>query len=326
MRLPRFFAATLLIAALAVPLEQGEAANPTMAVSPAATSFAEDVNSPGSGWTFGTGAAWFPAVWSDNAAYTYTSCVRVSAANANGNSSWSAEYTTSPSTSLHVGLAVAGTASCGTPAAAGTDIGNSSFTTLNQTGNATAYYYVVVQPTVAVSSTVTISLTFKVQSTAATLAITMSPGNAIAVTITPSSAGLLEDVTLSAGNNSGWAFAAGKPWIPGTTWNDNSAYTYGTGAAGCFTVSVRTSVQNWNLSAFYTTSPTPSKPINVALAQAGTGSTCNAPAAAGTVIGSSPATVLANQGGTQTVDYYVVVQPALAVTSNVAVTMTFTAQ
>jgi hypothetical protein len=92
-------------------------------------------------------------------------------------------------------------------------------------------------------------------------------------------------------------------------------------------VKVTTSVQGWSLKTYFTTSPSTS--LGVALAQAGTGATCNTPGSAGISISSnsaSPTTVLSSQNGTQTVNYYVVAQPTVAVTQSVTVTTNFTAQ
>src|SRR5579859_1781630 len=157
-RIRRLSTLTFLAAALATVPAQVEAAV-SLTISPASTSFSEDVSTPGSGWTFNTRATWFPAGWSN--AYTYTGCVQVVASGASGGSSWQAYYGTNPSTSVNVALAYAGASTCGSPSSAGTSIsGNSSSpTTLGQSGNATAYYYVVVQPTVAVSTNVTITVT-----------------------------------------------------------------------------------------------------------------------------------------------------------------------
>ncbi|HLW46784.1 MAG TPA: hypothetical protein VKW09_03360 [bacterium] len=316
----------LLAAALAGLLQPAEAAD-NITVTPATVSAAEDVYAPGAGWTFDTAASWFPAGW--NSAYTYhTSGCATVGITGGGGTPWSltAYYTTNPATAVNVAVAQAGVGACGTPAGPGTPLSanSGSPTTLltNQSGNQTTDYFVVVQPTIALTAPTTITITFTVAGksvNSATLAMTMSPGNAFAVTLTPSATSFAEDVTTP---GPGWAFTTGASWLPGG-WN--SAYTYYTG--GCVAVQVKTSVQGWNLTAYYTTSPSTS--INLAVAQAGTGGTCGTPAGSGTPVSAnsgSPTTLLTAQNGTQTVNYYIVTQPAVAVTSNVTVTTTFTSQ
>lgn len=315
----------LITAALAAPLPPAEAAV-SLTIQPPTLSVAEDVLTPGSGWTFDTTATWFPAGW--NSAYTYhtNGCVTAGVTRS-GNGLWSlsAYYTTSPATPVNVALAQAGTNACGTPATAGTALSanSGSPTTLTSgRGSTTLDYYLIVQPTVAVTAPVTVTLTFTASgggSATATLTVTLSPGNAFAVTITPSTTSFAESVTTP---GPGWSFNNGALWFP-TGWN--SAYTYFT--AGCVSVQVRTSVQGWKLTAYYTTSP--STAINLSVAQAGTGGTCNTPGGPGTPVSASsgsPTTLLTAQNGTQTINYYIVTQPTLTLTSNVTVTTTFTSQ
>jgi hypothetical protein len=315
----------LIVAVLGALVPRAQAAN-VITILPPTLSFAEDVAAPGSGWTFDTAAAWFPAGW--NGAYTYhtNGCVAAQVTTT-GNASWTmtASYTTSPATSVNVAVAQAGTGACGTPASAGTPLSaNSGSPTTLATGRAslTLDFYVVVQPTVAVTAPVAITITFAVSgnpvSTGA-LAITLSPGNAFAVTVTPSATSFAQDVTTP---GAGWTFNTSAPWLP-AGWN--GAYTYGAG--GCVAVQVQTSVQGWNLTAYYTT--TPSTAINVAVAQAGTGSTCTTPGGAGTPVSTnsgSPTTLVAGQSGTQTINFYIIAQPTTALTSNVTITTTFTSQ
>ena len=316
----------LVAAAVAALLPPAEAAT-SLTVNPSTLSMAEDVLAPGSGWTFDPTAAWFPAGW--NSAYTYRTngCVTAQVTRTS-NRLWSlaAYYTTSPAASVNVALAQAGTNVCGTPVSAGTAVSaNSGSPTALTSGHGTTTldYYLIVQPTVAVTAPVTVTVTFALTGTrrtrVATLAITLNPGNAFAVTITPSATSFAENVTTP---GPGWSFNNGALWFP-TGWN--SAYTYFT--AGCVSVQVRTSVQGWKLTAYYTTSP--STAINLSVAQAGTGATCNTPGGAGTPVSASsvsPTTLLTAQNGTQTVNYYIVTQPTLTLTSNVTVTTTFTGQ
>lgn len=309
-------------AALAALLPPAEAAA-TLTVQPSTLSAAEDILAPGSGWTFDATAGWFPAGW--NSAYTYhtNGCVAAGVTR-HGNGLWSltAQYTASPATSVNVALAQAGTNVCGTPASPGTPLSANPTAVGSAHGSTTLDYYLIVQPTVAVTAPVTVTITFALSGSGgatAALAITLSPGNAFAVTITPSATSFAEDVTTP---GPGWTFNNGASWFP-TGWN--SAYTYYTG--GCVAVQVKTSVQRWNLTAYYTTSP--STAINLAVAQAGTGATCNTPGSAGTRVSAnsgSPTTLLTAQNGTQTINYYIVTQPTLTLTSNVTVTTTFMSQ
>ena len=313
----------LIVAALAGLLSPAEAAA-SVTVTPSSASFAEDVTTPGAGWTFDSTATWFPAGW--NSAYTdhTAGCVAVAVSGVAKGWSLTAYYATSPATAMNVAVADAGTGACGTPAAAGTPLsanGGSPTTLLSNVQNhgQTEDYYVTVQPTVAVTANVTITITFAASGASNTLTLTMSPGNAFAVSVTPPSSAFAEDVTAP---GAGWTFDTAATWFP-AGWS--SAYTYHTG--GCVAVQVKTSVQGWNLTAYYSTSPSTS--ISVAVAQAGTGGTCNVPAGTGTPVSAnsgSPTTLLSGQNGTQTVNYYIVTQPAVAVTSNVAVTTTFTSQ
>jgi hypothetical protein len=320
----RLFALALLIAALAGLLSPAEAAV-SVTVTPSSTTFSEDVTTPGTGWTFDSAASWFPAGW--NSAYTYhtSGCVAVAVSGVSKGWSLNAYYTTSPSTPVNAAVAQAGTGStCSTPGSAGTPLSasSSSATALLsnvQNSGQTTNYYVTVQPTVAVTTSVTVTITFTASGVSKTLGITMSPGNAFAVTVTPSATSFSEDVTAP---GAGWTFNTSALWFP-AGWS--SGYTYQT--SGCLAVKVTTSVQGWKLTAYYTTSPSTS--INVALAHAGTGSTCSAPGSAGTSISASsgsPTTLVSGQNGTQTINYYIVVQPAIAITSNVAITTTLASQ
>lgn len=320
----RLYALALLTAALVGFLSPAEGAM-SMTVTPSSIAFSEDVTTPGTGWTFDTAASWFPAGW--NSAYTYhtSGCAAVAVSGVGKGWSLNAYYTTSPSTPVNAAVAQAGTGStCSTPASAGTPLSASSgspTTLLSNVQNSgqTTNYYVTVQPTVAVTTSVTITITFTASGVSKTLGITMSPGNAFAVTVTPSSTSFSEDVTAPGAS---WTFNTGAAWFP-AGWN--SVYTYHTG--GCVAVKVTTSVQGWKLTAYYTTSPSTS--INVALAEAGTGSTCSVPGSAGTSISASsgsPTTLVSGQNGTQIINYYVVVQPTIAITSNVAITTTLTSQ
>ena len=155
-------------AALAAVPVPADAATFSVTVTPSSTTLTEDVTSPGSGWTFDTRQAWFPSAWTD--AYTYHTggCLAVAVTTTSHAWSLTAYYTASPSTSLNVALAQAGTGTtCSAPSTAGQPIGNGSgsATTLlsGQNGTQTVRYYVVVQPTVAVTAPITITVTFSAQ-------------------------------------------------------------------------------------------------------------------------------------------------------------------
>jgi hypothetical protein len=155
-----------------------------------------------------------------------------------------------------------------------------------------------------------------------TLTITVTPGNAITVTVNPATLTFAEDVTTP---GAGWAFGNGSAWLP-AGWG--SAYTYTGGAGACLAVTVNTSDTSWALTGSFTTAPA-SNTTNVALAKTTlSGATCTVPAtnANTTVLGSSATTLLSGQNTTQTVYYYVIVQPTTAISANTTLTVTFTAQ
>ena len=155
-----------------------------------------------------------------------------------------------------------------------------------------------------------------------TLTITVTPGNAITVTVNPATLTFSEDVNTP---GAGWTFGTGSAWLP-AGWG--SAYTYTGGAGACLAVTVNTSDANWALTASYTTAPV-SNTTNVALAKTTlSGGTCAVPATNTntTVLGGAATTLLSGQNQTQTVYYYVLVQPTTAISSNTTLTVTFTAQ
>lgn len=157
-----------LSAALAAVPVRAEAATFSVTVTPSSTGFTEDVTSPGSGWTFDTRQAWFPSAWTDAYTYHTSGCLAVAVATTSHAWSLNAYYTASPSASLNVALAQAGTGTtCSAPSTAGQPIanGSGSATTLlsGQNGTQTVNFYVVVQPTTAVTSPVTIMVTFTAQ-------------------------------------------------------------------------------------------------------------------------------------------------------------------
>lgn len=140
-------------------------------VSPATVTFAEDVNTPGTGWAFNTAANWFPAGW--NSAYTYTggsgACLAVTVTTSDQSWGLTASYTTSPvsnTTNVALTKTTLSGGTCTAPANnANTTLLSGSAATLlsSQTGTQTVYYYVVVQPTTAISSNTTLTVTFTAQ-------------------------------------------------------------------------------------------------------------------------------------------------------------------
>ena len=155
-----------------------------------------------------------------------------------------------------------------------------------------------------------------------TLTITVTPGNSITVTVNPATLTFSEDVNTP---GTGWTFNNGAAWLP-TGWG--SAYTYTGGSGACLAITVTTSVGNWGLTGSFTTAPA-GNTTNVALAKTTlSGGTCTAPAsnANTTTLSGSSTTLLSSQNQTQTVYYYVVVQPTKAITANTTLTLTFTAQ
>jgi hypothetical protein len=155
-----------------------------------------------------------------------------------------------------------------------------------------------------------------------TLTITVTPGQAISVTVNPATLTFAEDVNTP---GTGWTFTSGSAWFP-TGWG--SAYTYTGGSGACLAVTVKTSDAGWGLTASYTTAPL-TNTTNVALASTTlSGGTCTAPAsnANTTTLATTSTTLLSGQNQTQTVYYYVIVQPTTAITANTTLTITFTAQ
>jgi hypothetical protein len=154
---------------LTITVTPGQAISVT--VNPATLTFAEDVNTPGAGWTFSSGSAWFPAGW--NSAYTYTggagACLAVTVNTSDANWGLTASYTTAPlanTTNVALAKTTLSGGTCTAPAsnANTTVLGGGSTTLLSgQSQGQTAYYYVIVQPTTAISANTTLTVTFTAQ-------------------------------------------------------------------------------------------------------------------------------------------------------------------
>ena len=143
----------------------------TVTVNPATLTFSEDVNTPGAGWTFGTGSAWLPAGW--GSAYTYTggagACLAVTVNTSDANWALTGLYTTAPAgntTNVALTKTTLSGATCAVPATnTNTTVLGGSATTLlsGQNQTQTVYYYVLVQPTTTISSNTTLTVTFTAQ-------------------------------------------------------------------------------------------------------------------------------------------------------------------
>jgi hypothetical protein len=154
---------------LTITVTPGQAISVT--VNPATLTFSEDVTTPGAGWTFSSGSAWFPAGW--GSAYTYTggagACLAVTVNTSDAGWGLTASYTTAPLTNT-TNVALAQTtlsgSTCTAPAsnATTTTLGVAPATLLSgQNQGQTVYYYVIVQPTTAIAANTTLTITFTAQ-------------------------------------------------------------------------------------------------------------------------------------------------------------------
>lgn len=156
-----------------------------------------------------------------------------------------------------------------------------------------------------------------------TVTITVNPGSSVGISVSPTSTSFNADVTTPGSN---WTFYTARPYFP-SGWIVAFVYTP-SGNPGCMVASVVAfKASNWTLTAYVSQSPA-TPPIAVALAPAGTGSTCATPSSPGTVLSttSGSPTTLASNKGNLVLNYYLVVQPTDTVTSPVTLTVTFTAQ
>ncbi|HLW46785.1 MAG TPA: hypothetical protein VKW09_03365 [bacterium] len=154
---------------LTITVTPGQAISVT--VNPVTLTFAEDVNTPGVGWTFATGSAWFPAGW--GSAYTYSggagACLAITVNTSDANWGLTASFTTAPlanTTNVALAKTTLSGSTCTAPASnANTTILSGGSTTLlsGQNQGQTVYYYVIVQPTTAITLNTTLTLTFTAQ-------------------------------------------------------------------------------------------------------------------------------------------------------------------
>jgi hypothetical protein len=162
-----------------------------------------------------------------------------------------------------------------------------------------------------------------------TLAVTVSAGQSITVTVNPTTQTFSEDVTTP---GTGWAFVTTNPtWLSG--WTNPGAFYFGaagTPGTNCLGITVNTSVAGWSLSAYYTVSGSGGLNSSNTLVALGTSTSgCAAPTTGtGTLstASGSPTSLKSGQNGTQTFYYYVGVQPQVATTASTTITITFTAQ
>jgi hypothetical protein len=158
----------------------------------------------------------------------------------------------------------------------------------------------------------------------ATLQITVSAGNSIAVSVTPTSLTLSEDVA-SPGTN--WTFQSTAPsWFP-TGVTNGWVYTPN-GSAGCVQITVTTYQNSFSLSASSSLNPT-GQPLAVYLAPSGSSTSCTTPTTQATQIGSTAVTLQSNQSGSNKTYYYYLLVTSTngsAVSQTTTLTLTFTAQ
>jgi len=161
-------------------------------------------------------------------------------------------------------------------------------------------------------------------SASGTTVITMAQGNSVAITITPTTETMTQDVVAPGAD---WAYqSSAQTWFPaGVT--DGWVYTPA-GTAGCTKAAVTTFKGSWGLTAYYTLAPAAS-PVAVYLAPVGT--SCTVPTSAAIALSTnsaSPTTLQSGLNKSQTEYYYLLVTSTTGnpIGATTTITITYTAQ